>query len=843
MTRCFHCGLPADPKFQMVVEGEQRSFCCAGCMAVTSLIMGSGLKSFYDYRENLSSTPALTEDETLKIFDDPDYSEDFVRQSTNNQGEPVCQARIQIKGITCSACAWLIEKHLEQLSLPVNAQVNYSRRTLFLEWDPDQLKLSTILNQVTALGYEVLPDRKKERLISEQYEMQSLLRRLGVSGIGMMQVGMYAIALYAGAFQGMSDASRDLMRYASLLVATMVIFYSAQPFFKAAWRAIKNGHLVMDVPVSIALLLAYSSSLFATWRGTGEVYFDAVCMFTFFLLCSRFLELRARCNWNKEAQPELAEKAWKIKRSGEVLSVAARKLVPGDMIMVKPAEAVPVDASLLDRTAEVDQAQLTGEFSAQLKHFGDTLYAGSINAGDPIRLSVLRPQDQSSLAQIESIAEHAHHYKPAVVRLADRLAGWFVGAVLILSTLSYFLWLQIDDADTAFWVALSVLVVSCPCALSLATPTALTVLMTRLRKRGILVQSPAALETLTKIDQVIFDKTGTLTEGNFQVNWVSDLSNEGKTLQLVRASILEHPSSHPIANAFENTNVSSDKTSRELSINYNKWNYHTGEGIEAVLASKITRIGSKDFVEKIVNSPYVMNEVCEEGSLQKTSLHQESNKQQIEKKVYMGNEDGWLAVFGLSDKSRPELTELMSHLKQYSLALYSGDPSDSVSLLANRVGINEWYKNMTVEDKLLSLQTRQKEGKKVLAVGDGLNDAPLLAAADASIAVSDAVALSKQSADFLLLSNNLLSIHELIDGAERGYRVIKQNLCWALLYNLTAIPFAMFGLVPPWLAALGMSASSAVVVLNALRARPSSKISTLQNEKEQNPLVEEVMAC
>lgn len=805
---CYHCGLPAVPAFTTEIQGELQDFCCGGCAAVSGFIQQSGLGNYYQYRDQLPLETPQAEAPSLEIYDDPEYQHGFVESL---EGEDIKRARIHIEGMNCSACAWLVEKRLIQQKGVVSARVNYSQRLLLLEWNSSQAFLSQLLELVQKLGFWVKPDRPQQRKLSQRKEGRELLLRMGVAGIGMMQVGMYAIASYmaggeAGALHnsvdsagaGMTAGTRGLLSFASMVLATLVIFYSAQPFFVGALRSIKSWHLSMDVPVALALGLSYSSSLVAVWQGQGQVYFDAVCMFTFFLLVSRYMEFRARSHWTADRdRSTTSDQAILIEKGENQRLVASSSLRPGQSILVKSGEVLPIDGELLDELAELDLAQLTGEFQPQFLGRGDELSSGSINLGGPIRLRVLRTRDQSAMARIESIVSQAEMHRPRIASLADQLAGYFVFVLIALAVGTYSYW-WFQDSAQAFWIALSVLVVGCPCALSLATPTALTVLMRNLNKQGVLVQRPESLEVLSKIDRILFDKTGTLTEGRYRLTGVQVYGDVAEKECIRLATLLESFSNHPLAKAFA---CRTDELNEVAD-----WKDFAGRGIEAKINGKAYRIGTRHFVAEISGN-----------SLQ---IQQENKRVQC---IYLGSTNGVLAAFDVRDQLRPEavsaLQSLREKLPNVTLGLCSGDPSPEVGRLADKLNISDWQDSMTPEAKYKRLKKYQQRGEKVLAVGDGINDAPLLSAADASIALSNAVDLSKNKADFVLLSNNLEAIPLLVDNARRARKIISENLGWALGYNLLAIPLAMAGMVPPWLAALGMSASSALVVLNAFRAR------------------------
>lgn len=848
---CFHCGLPSHHRFDAEINGKTEPFCCPGCKAVANLIHDSGLENFYQYRDkmplrqplfaNNKDRGELTIDSNeFEIYNDSDYQSAFVEDAQNSQKtDPIIDgikstdhieserlARIQIFGMNCSACAWLIEKRLEKFPDISSARINYSQHVLQVRWKPEGIQLSEIVKQIHSLGFDCTPVRDTTEQRTIERENQLFLRRIGVAGIGMMQVGMYAMAGYFGA----SNGALGVLRFAGLLIATVVIFYSAQPFFTGAWRALCNRHLSMDVPVSIALGLAYGASLIATWRSSelniNEVYFDAICMFSFFLLLSRYLEFKARSRWqNQNPEAENANRAHLISANGHYQQVPSSKLKIGQRILVKTGDMFPVDVLLTDGNSTISQAQLNGEFTPIKKHQGDEISSGSIQLSAPVEAEVLQTVNYSALSRIRSLVENAQMHKPAISSIADRISGYFVFSVLILATSTYLYWLQTDQKQ-AFWIALSVLVVSCPCALSLATPTALTVLMNHLRVRGILVKNPKALEKMDQIDHVIFDKTGTLTKGQFQIEQVFDFTGEGKQTHLQRAIALEAQSNHPLAQAFS----ANQHSIIEQAITIKNWRTDASKGVEAELGKESvrTRLGNKTY----------LNEICDTGlaenRLEKGTLS--NPKEQAVSILYLGQNDELLSVFVIRDSVRPEAANLIEKLhsklpsKLSSISLFSGDSSEQVDAIGHQLNISDVRKSMAAEEKFLAMEELQKSGEKVLAVGDGINDAPLLAAADVSIAVCNAIDLSKQTADFVLISDNLNAIDELFISAKKGKKIIQQNLSWALAYNLFAIPLAMMGLVPPWLAALGMSASSAVVVLNAFRAK-----STISNPANNRP--------
>lgn len=789
---CFHCGEPAadDPALSIVVDDCDRTFCCLGCKAVSELIDSEGLANFYHHRTAPPPKPrdlSAQDRARLRELDHELLQRSFVQSDSDGTR----RAYLMVTGLSCAACIWLIEHHLEKIPGVQQIIINHTTQRATLTWDPEQTALSDILLAIRELGFEARPFRQNEFEEQLQKQQKQALMRLCVAGIGMMQSMMLAIPLYFGIISGISEAQYSFFRWASLLVTTPVILYSAQPFFRAAWRDLRTRYLTMDVPVALGIGIAYLSSVWITFTGGEEVYFDAVCMFTFFLSLGRFMENRARLRAGLaggDLANSLPSAARRETAGGEEL-VAAELVSLGDLIRVRPGETIPVDGDIVAGRTQVNEAALTGEYMPVTRGPGDPVVAGTINGSGPLRVRVTRTGSQTRLSAIMHILDQAQAEKPRTAELADRVARYFVAAVLLVSAGAYFGW-RAAGAEDAFAIMLSVLVVTCPCALSLATPTALTAATSALRRKGFLPARGYTMEALATIDTVVFDKTGTLTQGALQLSRTETAAGVDEQLALDWAAALESHSEHPIARAFPGSSpfVAEDVQN------------HIGQGLSGSLNSRRLYLGSATFIE-------------EELGIKPPRGQSESGVS-----VHLCDESGWLATFNLDDRPRTDAAETIAQLKKMGLkiALLSGDRQAHVRRVADELGIEHAWGQAPPEAKLARLQELEASGHQVVVVGDGLNDLPAMAGARLSIAMGAANDLTQLRADGILLTSQLGILPAAIVLARKTRRVIRQNLTWALGYNLIALPAALAGLVPPWLAAIGMSLSSLIVVLNAM---------------------------
>ena len=789
---CFHCGLPVltGEAFTAAVLQQPRVFCCPGCQAVAQAIIAGGLESYYQHRSepsaNPEALPGVLPDELL-LLDRQDIQKPFVSITDN-----ISETKLLIEGITCAACGWLIEKHLKTLPGVIDSSLNLSNHRLHVRWDAEQLPLSELLKTIRHIGYAAhpwQPDTVSEKM---QADNRRALRKLGVAGLLWMQVMMASMATWPEFNLDLSMAMDRLLRWTSLILTTPIVFYCSSEFFHGALRDLRTRHLTMDVSVSLAIAGAYAAGVWSTLTGHGDLYFDAAGMFALFLLSGRYLERRAR-ERTSAATTQLVNllpaSCLRLTADGNSERILLSELALGEHLLVPPGSLIPADGCILTGQSSVDESLLTGEYLPLTKVPGDTVVAGTLNVEGPLTIEVLALGEETRLSAIVRLLERAQNLKPRLAELADTVAQWFLISVLLIAAVVGIIWWYIEPAR-AFWIVLSLLVATCPCALSLATPTALTAATGSMHKLGLLITKGHFLESLHKVDTVIFDKTGTLTEGKLTLKSIQPCAdlNEQDCLEL--AAALESHSEHPIARAFGRTVIAASNVSSM-----------PGLGLEGSVNQRQLRIGRPDYVSALGNYPTPAMP-SEQGQW-----------------LLLGDTQQALAWFALDDQLRTDAPALLKacHARGWKVLLLSGDSSPMVQQIAQQLDIEDARGGLTPDDKLAVLNTLHAEGRHVLMLGDGVNDVPVLAAADISIAMGSATDLAKTSADAILLSNRLSSLVSALGVAKHTRKIIIENLAWATLYNGLIIPFAALGWVTPGWAALGMSVSSLLVVLNALR--------------------------
>ncbi len=789
---CYHCALPvpSGSRFTAVVLGEPREFCCPGCQAVAEAIVAGGLESYYQHRSEASANPeALPVQlvDELALYDRADVQQPFVR----HQGE-LAETTLLMEGISCAACGWLIEKHLRTLPGVDEARLNLSNHRLHVRWADAQLPLSKILSQLRYIGYVAHPyqaDRASEQLASEN---RLALRQLGVAGLLWFQAMMATMATWPEFNIDLSPELHTILRWVALFLTTPIVFYSCAPFFKGAMRDLRTRHLTMDVSVSLAIGSAYIAGIWTSITGVGELYFDAVGMFALFLLAGRYLERRAR-ERTAAATAQLVNllpaSCLRLSADGQSERILLSELQVGDQVLVHPGAVLPADGRILDGQSSVDESLLTGEYLPQARTPGDAVTAGTLNVEGALTVEVQALGQDTRLSAIVRLLDRAQAEKPRLAEIADRAAQWFLLLSLIAAAAIGLLWWELDSSR-AFWIVLAMLVATCPCALSLATPTALTAATGTLHKLGLLLTRGHVLEGLNQIDTVIFDKTGTLTEGRLTLRSIRPLGDLDSDQCLALAAALENRSEHPIARAFGRAPLAAEEVHST-----------PGLGLEGVVGDQRLRIGHPGFV-------------CEVSGVGVPVMPDEAGQW-----LLLGNRHGPLAWFVLDDRLRADAAALLTACKArgWRTLLLSGDSSPMVASVAAELGIDEARGGLRPDDKLQVLQQLHRDGRKVLMLGDGVNDVPVLAAADISVAMGSATDLAKTSADAVLLSNRLDALVQAFSLARRTRRVIIENLLWAGLYNGLMLPFAALGWITPVWAAVGMSISSLTVVLNALR--------------------------
>lgn len=837
---CFHCGevLPKEP-FYTVIFDQPRAMCCLGCQLASQSIVEADLSQYYLDRREISPTASLPDAINFGAYDHTDIKTQFVY--AENGGST---AELSVANLKCSACTWLIESRLRAIDGVKSCQVNLTQQRMRVNWDDRTLAISEILKAVHSVGYDAKPYRQDTHEAMLKRQNKKMLIRLGIAALGAMQAMMFSIGMYFGEYSGMLIEHRDFLRYVSLIVSLPVFFYSALPFFGSAFYAMRARQVNMDVPVSIALITTFIASLYATLIGGGETYFDSVAMFIFFLLAGRFIEQNARLKASNMAsdlvviEPTLVKRlaensplitqiqantldktaldAW-WQSIGENLSksaldardkILAQSVKVGDIITIDAGSQIVADGILLSKTATVSQSLLTGESDLIVKMRGDQMVGGAQNDSQPFVMLVTADVDNSQIALIDRLMNRAMSEKPKIAQDADRMARWFVARVLVLSLLVFAVWWFIDKHE-ALWATVAVLVATCPCALSLATPIALTVATNRLASFGFLSTRGHTVQTLSTVTRVAFDKTGTLTTG--QANLLAVVGDTDKQTLLLQAAALEIGNRHPVAKALLTAahGLHLPKVADVV--------HHTAGGIEGVIEGVRYRIGHVRFVSDDAiqggDSPLL-------GRFAEKLDDYQANMSVVMSRYH---DDAWqvIARFYFNDSVRADAKTMIDALKHRGISplMLTGDPNPNVLKLAEKLGIGEIYYGLSPEDKVNHIKRLQNQGEIVMMVGDGINDAPVLAAANVSTSIAGAADLAQVSSDSVLLDGKLMAIDRAIGLSVKSQAIIRQNLRWALIYNASVLLPAAFGYVPPWLAAIGMSLSSFAVVANAMRIK------------------------
>lgn len=802
---CYHCGLPlpAGVTPSVRIDDVDHAMCCPGCAAVAQTIVDLGQASYYRDRTAYAASAegAQQPPPELQLYDnaDPRFALDAdSREST-----------FTVEGIRCAACVWLIEHRLASLPGVESAQLNVATERLYVRWRHDACQPGDILGALHTIGYAAYPYEAGRHGGMQRGAARTLGRQLFVAGLSMMQVMMYVAPAYLADDGTLDQGMASLMRWASLLLTLPAICYSALPFWRGAWTSLRARSLGMDVPVALGIAAAFGASVLATVSGTGEVWFDSVTMFIFLLLCSRYLELRARRRAGaalerlQHALPASASLLENYPASRAATVVRAAALAVDNIIVIRPGEAVAADCIIVDGHTALDLSLLSGESAPVAKREGDAIPGGAINAGAVILARVTRRAQDSTLSDLVKLIHRAGGDKPRIALWADRVAAWFVAGLLLFALAAFCVWFWIDgySAVRAWPVAIAVLVVSCPCALSLATPTALAAATDRLLRQGVLVTGAQTLETLHRATHLVLDKTGTLTYGRPALQRIDALGAMRADFCLQVAAALEAGSAHPLARA---VTEAASQAGRE------HWDASgvqetPGRGLEGTLHNRRYRLGSANFVAGL--SGTMPPHAIDEGVTP----------------VYLGAEGQWLACLQLQDGLRPDAQATVDYFRDAgkTVVLLSGDYELLARRVGDQLGIETTVGGYLPDDKLNFVQQLQRRGCVVAMIGDGINDAAVLGAADVSFAMGGGAALAQAHADAVLLNGRLGAVADSAHVAAQTMRVIRQNLAWATIYNAIAIPAAALGWLNPWLSGVGMALSSAVVVANALRLRRS----------------------
>ena len=804
---CFHCGLqvPVSEVIpQIVVFGDKREFCCYGCHAICSTILDAGLDEYYQHRTDQAvsaSQPVPDFLNHIELFDKPDIQKDFVRHTGDSR-----EAALLLDNIRCPACLWLNERHLRNLPGVLDVSIDDTTQRARVRWNPEAIQLSEILRAITDIGYMAYPyDASRSEQLNRQRRQRSTERLIFAGAIGMLVMN-FSLATY---FLADSESAAGLPlwnvvgRWTSLFLALLLLAYPGQAFFAGAWNDLRHRRLGMDIPVVLGLSAAFIGSLHATVTGQGAVYFDSIAMFIFFLLLARRWELRGKLR-AADRLDRLARitprTATRQDAEGKLSKVPVAELQVGDLIRLLPGENLPVDGTLVVGVSSFDESLLTGEAHPVVRQPGDGVVAGSVNNDQSVVISVTHSVQHSTVSKIQKLVEHGLEIRPHSAVLAEQVARWFVAVLLLIALATAIYWLRTEPGN---WLpsTIAVLIVTCPCALALATPVALTVSAGRFIDQRVLPLRMRALDALACSDLFVFDKTGSLTTGKPTIAAVIPTDGLNKASCLHYAAALAVESAHPVAHALHSVDPQLCPVATQVE-------NVVGAGIRALIDGQEWRFGKPEFAANTTSYTESARTIIAKGS---------ADGQLVS---VLANSAGVQSIMLFEDPLRPDVDAMLSSLKGSGVrhfAILSGDSPDSVVNLGKQLGIETALGGLSPADKLAWLQKQQALGHKLVMFGDGINDAPSLAAADVSISFADATDMANNSSDFLILGNDLTSLADARQLARQTRRNILQNFTWAAAYNLLAVPFAAAGWIPPWGAAIGMSFSSLFVVMNALR--------------------------
>jgi len=775
MAVCLHCGQET-PAEKMIGDG----FCCSGCEAAYALIKGLGLGRYYERRSIDPDAAPLKPEEDAAVID---YSA-HVHSTKGGQAA----LYLMVEGIHCAACVWLIETVLGRSPGVTKARVNMTTRRLTLEWEPSQAEANDLAASVAQLGYRLVP--YDPALLGEetQKEEKELLRAMAVAGFAAGNVMLLSVSVWAGHSQGMLSVTRDLMHWLSALIVLPAVAYAGVPFFRSALGALKNGRVNMDVPISLAVILASAMSLFETINSGQHAYFDSAITLLFFLLIGRYLDRRARGRARSAAEHMLALNAGSatvIDEKGEKHLVPPSQVAVGATVFVAAGERITVDGKVIEGLSDADTSLISGETLPQQIKPGSPVFAGTVNLTAPLKLKVTASDEGTLLAEIVRMMEAAEQGRAKYVALADRVARYYAPVVHGLALITFIGWLLLSDIawQTALLNAIAVLIITCPCALALAVPVVQVIASGRLMRQGILLKTGTALERLAEGNVVVFDKTGTLTEGRPELINAADYSEQ----DLKDAGALAAASKHPLAKALLRAipQATPGQGVRE----------YPGQGMSLEGPQGEMRLGSREWCK-------IDNQADASGP-----------------EIWLARPNREPIRFVFEDRLRSDAGKVVATLKDkgYDRILLSGDREAVVRQVAEELGIKDWQAHCTPADKRQRLDALSAKGRKVVMVGDGLNDAPALAAAHASLSPSTAVDVSQTAADVVFQGRKLSPVLEAFAVARRADRLVKQNFALAFLYNSITIPLAVAGLITPLAAAIAMSSSSLVVIGNSLR--------------------------
>ncbi len=790
---CSHCKLEFDESVMIVEEedGKKLYFCCKGCEGVYYLLNSKGLDSFYDRLGSNKLEPAKVDFSDLDRFD----SDAFAKKYIKNREDGFSEINLIIEGIHCSACVWLNEKVLHQSEGVVEANINYSNNKAKVVFDSDEVKLSKIIEIIRAIGYDAHPydpkiqEEKAVKLRNEYYS------RILVGVFATMNIMWIAIAEYAGYFTGMEKSHKNILNIAEFILATPTLFYSGWIFFRGAYYGLKNRFINMDLLVSVGALLAYIYSIYAMVTQTGDVYFDSVTMIITFVLVGKYLEILSK----KRAVDTLDRIIGTMPTEALVIKGSQKVLTPidsieiGDLIEAKSGEKIVVDGVLTKGSAMFDLSFLTGESEPVLIKEGEEVMSGSIVIDSVVNYKAIKRANDSIVYQITQMLSDAITKKPKIEQLANVVSGYFSVTILTIAVVTFLGWYFVGDIgfEHSLIIAISVIVIACPCALGLATPMATLVGISRAAKEGILFKEATTLESMAKATTVAVDKTGTITVGEPRVVNKKYLKEFDTSLLYALAKSSNHPISRAIAEY-----IKGEIDSKEIELDSVK--EIQAKGLEARYRSLEILGGNLE----LMKSRGVEFSIVSPNSLYIFAINGEV-----------------VAYFELKDTIKSGAKEFINSLKKLGIKviMLTGDRESVASSVAREVEIDEVRANLLPQDKAKYIDELHKRGEIVVMVGDGINDSIALAKSDIAVAMGSGADVALEVSDVVLLENSLESLKKAFLISKRVYRAIKENLGFSLVYNVTVIPLAVAGFVNPLFAALAMSLSSLIVVGNSFR--------------------------
>lgn len=794
---CFHCNslIYNNDDYCIIINGITRYMCCPGCLAVAKFIIDAGFADYYSYRNsyNLTVNEKFIENEYInETF--------FFKKNENIKNLSYNSITIAIDGITCSACTWLIERHLRSINGIYNVYVNLSTCRANISYDSKTVKLNFIINEFKKIGYLAYPytAKKQEEIHKNEYRRE--IKKLIISAIGMSQVMMLSVALYIGEAMDMHKNYWIFIRWMCFFFTFPVLVFSAKTIFLNAYKNIIYKNFSMDITISLSLIIAFLMSIWNVLLNFGDIYFDSICMFIFFLQLSRFLELRARHYSNDIilGLQNFITSGVTLKKKNILIKTQIDNVKISDVMIIKSGEIIPLDGEIIDGCSYINESMITGEPVPICKIKGDYVVGGTLNLDNTILVKTLKTKGSSTIDVIIKLLEKSQSTKPKYNVLADFISGYFVVTVIILTFTASIIWTKIGN-ENLLNIILCMLVIACPCALSLATPIALTSSINILAKKGFLITKEHVLENLNSITDIIFDKTGTLTVNNFIINKIK-LNKKNNITDVIRIALtLEEQSNHPIAKAFL---IFKKNNIKNKIIKSNIKNF-LSEGIEGKINDVYYRIGNEIFIKNW------------------TKNYKKISFNNFGINIILADKNNIIAWFNLINPMRNNLKECIQNLKKINLNLHilSGDGSNEVDYIADELNIENKNKNFSSKQKLDYIKNLQKNGSKILMIGDGINDTLALNNSQISVAMGNAADLTKINSDVILLNNDLMNIYISIIQGKKNNIIIKQNIFWSILYNITGLTCASLNLLTPYYAAIGMSLSSLIVVFNSLRLK------------------------